>query len=116
MELPKPVALDRPEAVIRDLDDAHLEHALRLWENGSVGTPVAFSLADVLGDRARGSRRSWRSSAARWPARSMRASTASARGCCAGRWRRNGDGRGWAASCSARSSDGCSRSASATSR
>jgi len=104
MELPKPVALDRPEAVIRDLDDAHLEHALRLWENGSVGTPVAFSLADVLGDRARGSRRSWR------------ASTASARGCCAGRWRRNGDGRGWAASCSARSSDGCSRSASATSR
>jgi transitional endoplasmic reticulum ATPase len=49
MELPKPVALDRPEAVIRDLDDAHLEDALRLWENGSAGTPVAFSLADVLG-------------------------------------------------------------------
>src|SRR4051812_19498928 len=49
MELPKPVALDRPEAEIRDLDDDHLEHALRLWENGSVGTPVAFSLADVLG-------------------------------------------------------------------
>src|SRR3954451_2299700 len=49
MELPKPVALDRPDAVIRDLDDGHLEHALRLWENGSARTPVAFSLADVLG-------------------------------------------------------------------
>ena len=49
MELPKPVAPDRPDAAIRDLDDAHLEDALRLWENGSAGTPVAFSLADVLG-------------------------------------------------------------------
>src|SRR3954468_20377576 len=48
MEPPKPVESD-PEAVIRDLDDAHLEYALRLWENGSAGTPVAFSLADVLG-------------------------------------------------------------------
>jgi transitional endoplasmic reticulum ATPase len=49
MELPKPVAIDRPDAVVRDLDDAQLEHALRLWENGSGDTPVAFSLADVLG-------------------------------------------------------------------
>src|SRR5690242_9844020 len=49
MELPKPVAIDRPDAVVRDLDEAHLEHALRLWENASADTPVAFSLADVLG-------------------------------------------------------------------
>ena len=24
--------------MVRDLDDAHLEHALRLWEDGSAGT------------------------------------------------------------------------------
>ena len=48
MELPKPAEMERPEAVLRDLDDAHLEQAVRLWENGNAGTPLAFSLADVL--------------------------------------------------------------------
>ena len=47
--LPKPIALDTPEFVIRDLDDSKLEAAIRLWESDSGGAPLAFSLADVLG-------------------------------------------------------------------
>jgi transitional endoplasmic reticulum ATPase len=47
--LPKPIALDMPEVVIRDLDDSKLEAAIRLWETESAGAPLAFSLADVLG-------------------------------------------------------------------
>jgi AAA+ superfamily predicted ATPase len=38
---------DQPETIIRDLDDARLEHALRLWEEDG-GEPRAFALADVL--------------------------------------------------------------------
>jgi transitional endoplasmic reticulum ATPase len=45
--LPRPIPLETAEAVVRDLDDSHLEQAVRLWENG-VGAPSAFSLADVL--------------------------------------------------------------------
>src|SRR5215470_2354868 len=48
MELPKPAELVSADIVIRELDDAHLEQAVRLWEIGNAGTPVAFSLADVL--------------------------------------------------------------------
>jgi transitional endoplasmic reticulum ATPase len=33
---------------IRDLDDSHLERAVRLWEGAAGGEPFAFSLADVL--------------------------------------------------------------------
>src|SRR5712691_4646405 len=47
--LPKPIALDTAEFVIRDLDDSKLEAAIRLWESDSAGAPLAFSLADVLG-------------------------------------------------------------------
>src|SRR5438067_11769702 len=49
MELvPEPVTPDRPDFSIRDLDDAHLEQAVRLWESGTAGERLAFSLADVL--------------------------------------------------------------------
>jgi transitional endoplasmic reticulum ATPase len=47
--LPRPVALDTAEFVVRDLDDAKLEAAVHLWENDPAGAPLAFSLADVLG-------------------------------------------------------------------
>lgn len=48
MELPKPAEFASADVVLRDLDDAHLEQAVRLWEIGSAEEPVAFSLADVL--------------------------------------------------------------------
>lgn len=47
--LPKPVALDTAEFVVRDLDDSKLEAAVHLWENDPAGAPLAFSLADELG-------------------------------------------------------------------
>ena len=94
MEQPKPDALDRPDAVIRDLDEAHLEHALPLWENDPAGTPSRSRSPTCSARSPRASRRSSRSSAARSPARSRRASTARVRGCSAGRSCRNGAGSG----------------------
>src|SRR5438477_13186042 len=49
MELvPEPVTPDRPDFSLRDLDDARLEQAVRLWGSGTAGERLAFSLADVL--------------------------------------------------------------------
>lgn len=43
------IALETPELKVRDLDDARLEQAVRLWEDAADhDQPAAFSLAEVL--------------------------------------------------------------------